>query len=187
VAAVQGNEVVAFFGAGASLPSGLRSAVILADRIVSRILEISPSYITPTGGAYLSAVAADPEALAGRPELESVVLSIVNLPWRAQPTSAHRIGGHLFKQIITTNFDDLIEQALEVDEGCGVSQAPTEGIIQRIYRPRALEIRTSELGTEHPEVGTSLVGVAPFGRLSSDPRTMDLNRLLYELTPRRRK
>lgn len=133
---VAAGEVVAFYGAGVSLASGLPSAVAFADAIVSRILDLFPDYVPPTSGTYLNAVAADLEALANREELERTVEAIVSPPWTAEPTLAHRVGGRLFRQIITTNFDNLLEQAL-TDLGDFGATIPTAGDtvhIQRSYR-----------------------------------------------------
>jgi hypothetical protein len=134
--AVSAGEVVAFYGAGVSLASGLPSAVAFADAIAGRILELFPDYVAPTSGTYLNAVAADLEALAGREELERTVEAIVSPPWTAEPTLAHRVGGRLFRQIITTNFDNLLEHALSElgDFGLTVPIASDTVEIRRSYR-----------------------------------------------------
>lgn len=133
---VAAGEVVALYGAGVSLASGLPSAVAFADAIVSRILDLFPDYVPPSSGTYFNAVAADLEALAGRDELERAVEAIVSPPWTAEPTLAHRVGGRMFRQIITTNFDNLLEQALDdlVDSGVTIPIAVDAPVVYRAYR-----------------------------------------------------
>ncbi len=112
--AVQNGEVVPLFGAGASISTGLPTAVAFADRIVQRLTELNPGYTPPmTAGAFLNSVAADLESLNGRAELESTVRAMLNPPFPLKSAPAHRIGTKLFPQILTTNFDSLLEASLD--------------------------------------------------------------------------
>lgn len=156
VDAVIAGDVVVFLGAGVSMGAGMPSALAFADRITQRIQEIRPGYETPASGTALNAVAADLEALAGRPELETTVGRMMLPPLVLLPTEAHRLSAQLFSQLITTNFDTLLEEAFKdlaeiaVVDGELVGSLPERAIIKlhgAIRSPGSLVL------TDHDLVG----------------------------------
>lgn len=150
VEAVTAGEVVAFFGAGVSLAAGMPSAVAFTDKIVQRIREIEPEYVPPASGSRLNAVAADLESLAGRAELEATVARMMQPPLVLRPTEAHRIGVRLFPQLITTNFDTLLEEAAGQRVpviAAEASAALPDAVIVKLHG--AIEQPTSLVLTDH--------------------------------------
>lgn len=136
IEAVLRDDVVPLFGAGASISAGLPTAVAFADRIVQRVSELHPGYEPPmTAGARLNSVAADLESLSGRTELEATVRAMLDPPFPLKPTPTHRIGAKLFKQILTTNFDRLLEESL--NDGPAVA-TPIVGELQGKLPDRAI-------------------------------------------------
>jgi NAD-dependent SIR2 family protein deacetylase len=111
VEAVESRRAVLFAGAGISLPAGLPSAAVFSEHLAQTLYGKDPDYaVSPVGSAF-SAIASDLEALTSRAFLLQEVEKILKPPQGLHPTIGHTKAVTLFDLILTTNWDDLFEEA----------------------------------------------------------------------------
>jgi NAD-dependent SIR2 family protein deacetylase len=115
------DRLVLFAGAGVSVASGILSGTGLADALENELIKDGVRH-KPTH--RLNEAAAMYEAVHGRDQLISAVARLLRAH-HARPNEAHRLAVALFRQIVTTNFDDLFEQAVRTqDPGVGRNLDP---------------------------------------------------------------
>lgn len=112
IEAVRKGNAVLFAGAGMSLAVGLPSAVAFSERLAFEIAKYEPGYDISPSAAVFAGTATDLVLLKGRRTLVNELHDLMNPPHGLQPSVAHRIAVRLFDQIVTTNYDDLFEQAI---------------------------------------------------------------------------
>jgi hypothetical protein len=110
---VLSGKTVLFAGAGMSLAAGMPSAAALSQFLADQVRDQSPGYVA---ASTFSGVAADFEAVMSRNRLLESVRVMLNPPQHLAETEAHTIAVRLFGLILTTNWDELLEQALRA---CG--------------------------------------------------------------------
>jgi hypothetical protein len=152
VDAVASRQAILLLGAGASLEAGMPSAAAFIDAMVERIHEIDPAYRPVGSGTLFNAVATDFESLLGRDNLSRLAEQLVNSPYLGGPTEAHGIAGRLFDTVVTTNYDLLLEKALDAAEQDGGQAGSTRGprIIKlhgSIDRPDGLVLTEADLAS----------------------------------------
>jgi hypothetical protein len=113
IEAIADRSAVLLLGSGASLQAGMPSAAAFIEAMIDRIQALDPHYRLSMSGTAFNAVASDFESLFGRQHLYALAQQLVGTRSLGEPTSAHRVAGRLFDVILTTNYDILLEQALE--------------------------------------------------------------------------
>lgn len=112
VEAVKSRNAVLFAGAGISLSAGLPSASAFAQSMIKLMHNVEPDYsANPTGSAF-AGIATDLCAVMGRQYLVEAIAKIIDSPQGVEPTEAHFKSVKLFEHIITTNYDNLFEDAM---------------------------------------------------------------------------
>jgi hypothetical protein len=109
--AVEARQLTLFFGAGASLSTGMPSAAAFVEAMLQRLQQSVPAYSPPRSGTLFNVLATDFEALLGSDALYKLAGELVDPPYVTESAPAHRIAARLFDQVITTNFDCLLERA----------------------------------------------------------------------------
>jgi uncharacterized protein DUF4062/SIR2-like protein len=117
VAAVADRSAVLLVGAGVSLQAGLPSAAAFIAAMEEGIREVDPRYQPTSSGSRFFAVATDFESLLGGDRLTRAVSRLVAPAFIEGPTRAHRTAVALFDLVVTTNYDELLEQAAASDGG----------------------------------------------------------------------
>ncbi len=133
--AVADRSAVLLLGAGASLQAGMPSAAAFVEAMIERIQEIDPGYQRRLSGTAFNAVASDFESLLGSDRLRELARQMVDPPSLGQPTEAHHAAGRLFDVVITTNYDVLLERAVQ-----GRDTAVLAGEGELAARPGALQL-----------------------------------------------
>jgi hypothetical protein len=115
VDAVADASPILFLGAGASLQAGLPSAAAFVEAMVSGIQAVDDSYAPAVSGSMFNSVATDFESVLGSGSLTDIAKRLVNPPFleEAPPASAHVVATRLFDTVVTTNYDLLLERAIE--------------------------------------------------------------------------
>jgi hypothetical protein len=169
VEAVRARSAVVLIGSGVSLEAGLPSADLFIAAMRQRIEQHDPTYRPAASGSLFFAVAADLEALLGPNELRRVVGELVTPKYFAGTTDSHRRVIELFDVVITTNYDDLLERAVDrdltvvSDDATLVDLAKHPAIIKlhgSLNRPESLVLTEGELAgvaSGHPRVREALV------------------------------
>lgn len=111
VKAVSRREAFLFAGSGISLAAGLPSGVAFAEAMIQAVRQSDPTYAMSPVGSGLAAIAYDLEATQGRQSVLDVTRDLLDPPQGLQPTDAHLHAVGLFDRIVTTNFDQLFEDA----------------------------------------------------------------------------
>ena len=104
------DDAILFVGAGMSAAAGLPTAAALADYLRDSLREISPDY-AGTAGSFL-ATASDFVAVTSREQLGKQIQKFLDPP-AVNETNAHRVAVRVFDRIFTTNFDNLLERAMQ--------------------------------------------------------------------------
>lgn len=123
-------------GAGISIRAGYPTANTLAAVLLSR-LNLSADFEETLSRYRFADIAAAFVAKFGRPTLEDVLVEAMTLVDPPDPTLAHRLAVHLFKYIVTTNYDDMFEAACEAESipytvmsSCDdVGEVPDDGLV----------------------------------------------------------
>jgi hypothetical protein len=113
VDAVARRNAVLFAGSGMSLAAGLPSAVAFARRLSYEIEQDEPGYDISPSAAQFSGTATDLVLLKGRAALVTQLHDLMHPPQGLEPSLAHRAAVRLFDTIVTTNYDELMEQAAQ--------------------------------------------------------------------------
>jgi hypothetical protein len=113
VESVANRSAILFLGAGASLQAGMPSAAAFIQAMIDRIQAIDPKYRLGFSGTAFNAVASDFESVLGPERLHELAQQLVNPESLGAPTEAHHIASRLFDVVLTTNYDLLVERALE--------------------------------------------------------------------------
>jgi hypothetical protein len=111
IQSVKDKKAVLFAGAGISRSTGLPTATALIERFVQIIQEKDENYSYRSGA--FSSIASDAEAAVGRKRVVEAINEIMHPPQDIIYTSAHLAAVKIFDQILTTNFDDLFEDAIK--------------------------------------------------------------------------
>jgi hypothetical protein len=104
------DDAILFVGAGMSAAAGLPTATALADYLRESLREISPDY-AGTARSFLAA-ASDFVALTSREQLGRQIQKFMDPP-ALEESDAHRVAVGVFDRIFTTNFDNLLERAMQ--------------------------------------------------------------------------
>lgn len=104
------RRAVLLAGAGMSISAGLPTAPAFAEYLKECVREIAPGY--SDAALPFASVASDFEAIASRQLLIEKLRDLLHPPQGLEETSAHRSATHAFDVILTTNWDNLFEQAL---------------------------------------------------------------------------
>lgn len=138
VRAVARRQAVLFAGSGISLAAGLPSASAFAQRLIQLVREHDPEYeVNPVGSAF-AGIASDLEAARERRSLVEAVLNLIHPPQGIGPTMAHRLAVKLFERVVTTNYDNLFEEALMVQ---GLASPVVSGEIQDATLPPRVVVK----------------------------------------------
>lgn len=111
VRAVARREAFLFAGSGISLAAGLPSGAAFAEAMIQAVRRQDSTYAMSPIGSGLAAIAYDLEVTQGRPSVLEVTRNLLDPPQGLQPTDAHLRAVGLFGRILTTNFDQLFENA----------------------------------------------------------------------------
>jgi hypothetical protein len=189
VDAVRRREVVLLLGAGASLAAGLPSAAAFIDAMVAEIRRVDPEYRAMTSGTMFNAVATDFVSLFGDEPLQHLAARLVD-PFEVSPTTGHRIAAGLFDAVVTTNYDLLLDRALDERNTAGLRHdVDVIKLHGSIDSPKDLVLTERELARieqEHPQVWESAVGLLrsrPLVSIGSSLRDPSLIRLLEQSRP----
>lgn len=138
ISKIKSQDVLLFAGAGISLSAGLPSAAAFTEKLTQVIRKSNKEYERNGVGSAFAGVATDLEILKGREFLIDAVRSLIHLPQGILPTTAHMCAVRFFKQIVTTNYDTLFEDAAAVQgivtklifDEINYSQLPNRAIIK---------------------------------------------------------
>lgn len=104
------RDSVLFAGAGVSISAGLPTAAVMTELFGSR-LSLGADGESILARHRFADVASVLERRFGRDELERTVIQAFDTAQKAVPTAGHLAAVSTFRHIITTNYDDLFEQA----------------------------------------------------------------------------
>jgi Domain of unknown function (DUF4062)/SIR2-like domain len=110
VRGVRAHEVVLFAGSGISLAAGLPASAAFAAALTGAM---GATYSAPVVGAGFASIAGDFVLMLGRDALVERVRNLLELPGATAPTEAHQTAAALFPKIVTTNYDQLFEKAVD--------------------------------------------------------------------------
>lgn len=110
VQGVRAREVILFAGSGISLAAGLPSSPAFAAALTGAM---GTTYSAPVVGAGFASIAGDYVLKLGRDALVERVRNLLELPGATAPTEAHQTAAALFPKIVTTNYDQLFEKAVD--------------------------------------------------------------------------
>jgi hypothetical protein len=113
VEATKDRSAFLFLGAGVSLEAGMPSAFAFVEAMIERVRKVAPEYAPGASGTLFNAVASDFESLLGAEDLRQLAGELVDPAYVAEPTAAHRVAGRLFDTVVTTNYDLLLERAMD--------------------------------------------------------------------------
>jgi hypothetical protein len=105
----QGTGVL-FAGAGISMGAGFPSALLLSEYL-GRQLKLGVTGDQMLSRHRFSDIVELAETEIGRPKVISSIKALVDPPQPVGPTGAHLTAVKLFKVIVTTNYDELFEDA----------------------------------------------------------------------------
>lgn len=136
---VTARKAVLLAGAGISLAAGYPSARAMTETVT---LHLRQSLNMPTlnlTGMPFQEIASNIEAAFGRQYLLDIFLRAMSGPQGIEPTQSHLLSVRLFDTIVTTNFDNLFEEACRrqgvaytVVEDYKDIKEPSEGV--RIFK-----------------------------------------------------
>lgn len=197
---VRDGTAVLMLGAGASLQAGLPSATAFLDAMIEQIRETDPSYLPSSSGTPFNAVATDFFSLLGEAELQKMAVGLIDPPYVTGPTNAHRIAARLFDTILTTNYDTLLEQAVNPEITRVIQDEPTASDLasaKRVFKlhgsinePATLILTETELTNieqVRPAIwreAKNLLESRPLLSVGSSLRDPSLVRLLEACQPR---
>ncbi|HEY6729597.1 MAG TPA: SIR2 family protein [Solirubrobacterales bacterium] len=113
--AAAARQLTLFLGAGASLSTGMPSAAAFVEAMLDRLQTSFPDYSPPRSGTLFNVLSTDFEALLGETSLYELASDLVAPSYVTESAPAHHIAARLFDDIVTTNFDELLEQAVGGD------------------------------------------------------------------------
>ncbi|MEP7364626.1 MAG: SIR2 family protein [Acidobacteriota bacterium] len=147
VEAVRHQQAVLFAGAGISFAAGLPSAAFFAETLVNGSREYDQEYGPSATGMGIASIAADYERFAGREALGDKIRLLLQASGTPVPTAAHIAAVKIFSRIITTNYDNLFDDA-SASQGTGHAGVVDPATIGPLPEPFLLKLH----GTlRHPE------------------------------------
>lgn len=133
------RRLTLFFGAGASLSTGMPSAAAFVEAMQDRLQTSFPDYSPPRSGTLFNVLSTDFEALLGETSLYALAKELVDPPYITESAPAHHIAARLFDDIVTTNFDRLVEGAVGggrfhvIDSEIGVEELPASPRLFKLH------------------------------------------------------
>jgi hypothetical protein len=152
--AVASRHLTLLLGAGASLSTGMPSAAAFSEAMLEQLQEYVDGYEPPRSGTTFNVLATDIEALLGRSSLYNLAAELVDPPFVKESAPAHRFAARLFDDVITTNFDRLLERAeggsafevIDEEIGAGLPRQPRLFKIHgSISNPHSLVLTEADL------------------------------------------
>lgn len=107
------RDAVLVAGAGISLTAGYPSARAITEAVSAQLRQQLKDPDLNLTGMPFQEIASNLEVAFGRPFLLDIFLRAMSGPQGIKPTEAHLLSVRLFRQIITTNFDTLFEDACD--------------------------------------------------------------------------